>query len=244
MRNFFSFQTDYPAGSGFSLFGFQHILWLVMIIIVCAVSTRWYLNLEDIKQKRASVILGSFLPIMGMYRDVVLIITGHFNKEFLPFHLCSMALWIGALYVLTNNSFIGITYLLLCVPGAISALLFPDWSMYPFLNYMHIHAFLSHGCIVCLGSWLFFSGRIHPTWKDLWIPVLFGLIGVIVIYPINRMLGTNYWFINSPSFGSPLMMISHLFGDGWYLFGFLLFSFFMIIIWLEILSLVYHLKEK
>lgn len=244
MNAFFRFQTDYPAGSGFRLFGMAHFIWLIVIAFLWIVTTKWYLRIDDRTKKRACVILGSFLPIMGIYRDVILMITGHFNKEFLPFHLCSMALWIGALYVWTKNFFIGMVYVLLCVPGAISALLFPDWSMYPFLNYMHIHAFVSHGSIVCLGMWLFFSGEICPRWKDLWMPLVFGIIGILVVYPVNQQLGTNYWFVSSPSSGSPLIFIANVFGERWYLLGFILFCFVMIVIWLGIIKLLYHFVKK
>lgn len=244
MKDFFRFQTDYPVKSGFALFGYEHLIWLFMITIICFVSTKWYLKMNYDGKKKFSIVLGSLLPVMGIYRDVILMITGHFDKEFLPFHLCSMALWIGAIYVWTRTRFIGIVYILLCVPGAISALLFPDWSMYPFFNYMHIHAFVSHGSIVCLGMWLFFSGEVCPQWKDLWMPLVFGIIGVLMIYPINQHLGTNYWFVNSPSSGSPLILIENIFGEKWYLLGFVLFCFAIIVIWMGIIRLLYHFIDR
>lgn len=243
MKTFFQFQSDYPSGSGFSLFGFGHVAWLCFIFLACLLSTKWYLQRDCDKRKKARILLGSFLPVMGIYRDVILMITGHFNKDFLPLHLCSMALWIGAAYVWSNQHCLGVVYLLLCVPGAISALLFPDWSMYPFFNYMHIHAFLSHGSIVCLGMWLFFSEEIVPYWSNFWIPMLFGFLGIVIMYPVNLYLKTNYWFIQTPSAGSPLMVISELFGSRWYLVGFILLCTTFLVLWMEILRLLRHLKK-
>lgn len=241
MKKFFGFQTDYPVGSGFELYGFEHLMWLFVIGFFCIVSTKWYLQMNNHRRKYVSVLFGSLLPLMGIYRDVVLMVTGHFDRAFLPFHLCSMALWIGAIYVWTRNRFIGVVYLLLCVPGALSALLFPDWSMYPFCNFMHIHAFLSHGGIVCLGVWIFCSGELRPAWKDIWMPVVFGLAGILMMWPINHYLGTNYWFVSSPSPNSPLIFIADLCGNQWYLLGYIVFCFFIIILWLGILRLLCRL---
>lgn len=244
VMDFFRFQTDYYGKVGFSLFGPNHIIWLLILLIVCVMSTWWYKKLTIDKQDIINIILGVAMPVMGIYRDIVLVITGHFDEGFLPLHLCSMALWIGAIYVLTKWRYIGVVYVLLCVPGAISALLFPDWNMYPLFNYMHIHSFLSHGCIVILGIWLVASGKIRINIRDIWMPLSFAIIGVMIIYPINCWLGTNYWFLNSPSDGSPLVYIEHIFGEKGYLLGYGLFCFLIMLIWWGFLKLVFSLTKK
>ncbi len=244
MKDFFKFQTDYPSGSGFPLFGLNHILWLLAILFVCIMSTAWYVKLPAKKQRKVSLILGIALPVMGIYRDVILWITGHYDRGFLPLHLCSMALWIGAVYVVTRIRYIGVVYVLLCVPGAISALLFPDWNMYPFLNYMHIHAFLTHGVIVILGIWLAVSGEIQTNWKDLWMPVSFAMIGAIMIYLVNRWLGTNYWFLNTPSQGSPLVFIYSALGENGYLAGYALLCVGIVILWSKFISFIVYCLQR
>lgn len=245
MKDFFRFQTDYPSGSGFPLFGLNHMLWLLAILFVCVMSTIWYVKLPKERQRKVNIMLGIALPVMGIYRDLILGITGHYDKGFLPLHLCSMALWIGAIYVITRIRYIGVVYVLLCVPGAVSALLFPDWNMYPLFNYMHIHTFLSHGCIVILGVWLVMSGEIRIKMKDLWMPISFALIGTAVIYPVNRWLGTNYWFLNGPSAGSPLEFIYSSLGENGYLAGYAYLCFGIMILWSKFLSIiVYYLQRR
>lgn len=231
MKNFFKYQSDYPSGSGFFLFGKTHMIWLIVILVVCVVSTKWIMKKDKQYRNKMNKILGCIMPVMGLYRDFTLLLTHHFAIGYLPFHLCSMALWIGAVYVITKNRYVGVIYVWLCVPGAIAALLFPDWTMYPFFNYMHIHAFLAHGCIVTLGMWLFFTGEICPSWKEIWMPLSFALTGSIILYPFNAYFYTNFWFLNEPSVGSPLITIYHSVGKHWYLLGYGIFCVFILILW-------------
>lgn len=112
-----------------------------------------------------------------------------------------------------KTAFGGVIYVLLCVPGAVGALLFPNWEVYPFFNYMHIHAFFSHGLIVVFGIWLIVAEKIVPKWKDFWMPVVFGIAGFILLHWMNNILGTNFWFLNKPSHGSPLVWILNITGE-------------------------------
>lgn len=193
-------------------------------------------------REKFRIIIGVIMPLISIYRDAVLIITGHFDRYYLPLHLCGMALWIGALYCFTKWRFVGVVYVLLCVPGAASALIFPDWVDYPLWNYMHIHDFISHGLIVAWGICLLYSGEILPEWKELWMPVIFGLVGVIILTPVNKWLGTNYWFLSTPSAGSPLVFIMNIAGDKFYVAGYVLFVSAIIIIWLCAIKIIFNKK--
>ena len=155
-----------------------------------------------------------------------------------------MALWIGALYCFTRWRFVGVVYVLLCVPGALSALIFPDWVDYPLWNYMHIHDFISHGLIVAWGICQLVSGEVMPRWREIWMPVVFGLAGVLILTPVNKWMGTNYWFLSAPSAGSPLVPIMRLTGERWYIAGYILFVDAIVLIWLFIVRAIHSLSEN
>lgn len=237
MRDFFLFETELPVGSGFQLFGPCHLTWLFSILLFIVINTKWYVRQTAKRQKKMNNLMGFLFPVIAVYRDMALVLTGHFNRGFLPFHLCSMALWIAFFYILTNNRFLGVVYVLLCVPGAMAALLFPNWEMYPLFNYMHIHGFISHGLIVAFGIWLLAAGKVKPDWKDYWMPVLFGMIGVMIIYPLNICLHTNFWFLAIPSQGSPLELIWRRTGSIWYIVGYLAFCMLVVALWQMVISL-------
>lgn len=185
--------------------------------------------------------IGVLLPLMELYRDVVLVVTGYWNVGFLPFHLCSMALLLAFLYAFTGWFFWGVVYVLLCMPGAAAALLFPNWTVYPFFSYMHIHAFLAHGLTIAFGVWLIASGQVVPRWREYWMVVLFGGIGILLMYPLNQYLGTNFWFLAIPSVGSPLEFIWKHTGSGWYLAGYFVFCMVVTALWQ---SCIYFAKGR
>lgn len=236
MKDFFLFETELPVGSGFKLFGFCHVLWLLGIIAFIVISGSWYVEQKPYKQKKINQIMGVVFPVIAVYRDMVLIFTGNFDNGFLPFHLCSMALWIAVIYIWTEKYFWGVIYVLLCIPGAAGALLFPNWEVYPFFNYMHIHAFISHGLIVAFGIWIIAAQKIVPEWKDFWMPIAFGIAGFILIHWMNDALGTNFWFLNKPSHGSPLVWILNITGEKWYRVGYFLFCMLIVAVWQGILG--------
>ncbi len=244
MKNFFMFETEYPAGSGFVPFGPCHLIWLFCIAVFTGITAYWYKNQEEEGQRKAEHVLGILFPVIAVYRDLVLMLTGHFSKGFLPFHLCSMALWIAVIYIWTKNRFWGIIYVLLCVPGAAGALLFPNWDAYPFFNYMHIHGFFSHGLIVAFGIWLIAAGRVIPCWRDFWMPVVFGIVGFFIIHWLNGMLGTNFWFLDNPSHGSPLVWILGITGERGYRAGYFLFCMAVVAAWQGMLDFTCRLLTQ
>ena len=236
MKYFFAFESELPAGGGFPLFGACHLAWLVIIIGIGIAFVRWYCRQADRMRQCTQHILGVTMPVIALYRDSVLMLTGHWGKGFLPLHLCGMALWIAPLYIFTKRRWIGVIYVTLCVPGALGALLFPDWNMYPLWNYMHIHAFISHGLLVIFGFVLICSGEVLPRWRELYIPVLFGAAGFSGIHWINDRLHTNYWFLNVPSEGSPLTWILQVTGSKWYRTGYFIFCICVVVLWMLILQ--------
>lgn len=244
MKQFFLFETELPAGSGFALFGPCHLAWLFCILICIFFTTKWYQALTPVKKESVNKVTSCILLSMGIYRDAVLLITRHYNLGFMPLHLCNMAIVIAFLYAWTGVQFFGIIYVLLCVPGAMGALIFPNWDAYPIWNYMHIHAFFSHGLTVAFGVWLLWSGIIRPVWKDFWMPVLFGGIGFIVLHYINGWLGTNFWFLNKPSHGSPLVKILKITGNDWYLMGYFIFCVMVVGTWQLLLITLQKRKKK
>lgn len=195
-------------------------------------------------REKFRIIIGIIMPLISIYRDAVLLITGHFDRYYLPLHLCGMALWIGALYCFTKWRFVGVVYVILCVPGAASALIFPDWVDYPLWNYMHIHDFISHGLIVAWGICLLFSGEVLPKWKEIWMPIVFGLAGVLILTPVNKWLGTNYWFLSTPSADSPLVFIMDFVGSRWYVPVYILFVLFIVLTWLCVIKFLLHIHSK
>lgn len=244
MREFFRYYTDLPKNSGFHLFDLCHWMWIFIILGLMFFITKYYINLNYDAQGKMNRLIAMLFMIGITYRNIILLITGHFTKSYLPFHLCSMALWIAVIYIFTESKYWGSVYVMLCMPGALSAILFPNWTRYPFFNYMHIHNFIAHAGLVIFGMCLLCSGRILPKWKDFWKPVVFSLFGFVILSPINKILGTNFWFLELPSKGSPMRIVMEIMGEEGYKFGIFLGFISMIAIWECMIKLCFSKKKN
>ncbi|MBE5942279.1 MAG: hypothetical protein E7264_07065 [Lachnospiraceae bacterium] len=240
--NFFIYKDALSTDEGFDLFGVCHWTWIIGIGIFSWWLGRFFSILGEKDVKKWKTVLGIILPLMELSRILILILFGNLNPGELPFHLCNMALFLASVYLLTDNRFVGVVYVSLCVPAAVLAVIFPGWLRYPVWSYMHIHNFLYHGLLVAVGYVLIVSRELIPKWIELWKPLLFGLIGYVVMYIINNKLMTNFWFIAQPSYQSPLAFLYEFFGDKWYLFGHFLFCSMVVLIWCALMKAVTNEK--
>lgn len=231
MKDFFVYKTELQADLGFHLFGVCHLLWMIGIGIFSWWMGKFFSFSPKAKINRFTKILRFVFPLLEVCRTVVLIATGHFVPDEYPLHLCNMSLWFATIYLWTKNRFVGVVYVLLCLPAAALAVVFPGWLKYPFGTYIHIHNFVYHGLVVALGWSLIKSREMIPQWKELWKPLLFGLAGYVVMYQVNRLLDTNFWFLSKPSYGSPLAMVYEMIGEDWYLLGHFLLCSTIVLLW-------------
>lgn len=226
------------------MFGTCHLLWLFGIGIFSWWMGRFFSFSDSYVQMKLRRVLGFLFPISAVCRDIVLLLIGHFNPNEYPLHLCNMAVWLVTIYLWTGNRFLGEIYVLLCLPAALLALVFPGWLRYPFLNFMHIYNFLYHGLVVAVGWYFIRSNQIAPGWKDMWKPLLFGISGYLILRPVNRRMHTNFWFLNKPSYGSPLAWIYEILGKDWYLIGHFIFCASVIVLWHGMLQFILRKSKK
>ena len=227
---FWSFQWDIPENKGFQLFHFGHLLWLVGMIIGCIIYIHFNKKYNKEKRNRNRIIMA--LAIVGneLIQDVILFCQHNLDVYMLPLHLCGLAIFFCLIHSLglkkewnmrgeTREKWFLImqeTMLCLCLPGVVLALLFCDWTWYPFFNYINISSFPGHGLI---GIYIIeFAVNEKPEIKirNGYRIYLFLLLFVPMEYLFNSCFDTNYMFLMSPSEGSPLEFIAH-WGRTWYL---------------------------
>lgn len=244
MKDFFLYNMELPEAGGFEMFGTCHLLWLTGIGIFSCWLGRFFSFATKSKKEQIRKIFGIAFPGIAILREIVLLITGHFEPDMYPFHLCNMSLWVGTVYIWCRSRFAGVVYVLLCLPAAALALVFPGWTRYPLTTFMHIHDFVFHGLVVAFGWSLVRSREIVPHWKELWSPLLFGILGCVIMYYVNMCLDTNFWFVNKPSEDSPLSWIYNGLGAGGYKIGLLLFCTAVVTIWQITIRIYVNYKAK
>ena len=100
------------------------------------------------------------------------------------------------------------------LPGAICALLFPDWTMYPPYSFFSAAGFLVHGAIIIYILLCLDERIIAPSVRRWPIPIAFLVLYAGIMIPFDRAFGVNYGFLNTASPGSPLVWLADTFGAG------------------------------
>ncbi|MDR2379307.1 MAG: YwaF family protein [Bifidobacteriaceae bacterium] len=145
--------------------------------------------------------------------------TGERWIDHLPLHLCTAASILIPIALLRRNQVLLNFGFGLCLPAAVAALVFPG-EMFQHLSSYSIHFFLHNighvlpvvACLapIAMGWW-------RPSWRYYPATVSVGAGLMAIAYPVNKITGSNYFFVNWPERGTLLEAFADLFGRAWYL---------------------------
>ena len=213
-------QADYGSSyRAFSLFDRTHLAELLAAALIIAVCAWIYRRCSDATRHQ---ILRAVIVLMladELLKHVALAATGQWNPSYLPLHLCSINIfvcWYDALHDSRRSK--EILYAL-CLPGALLAMLSPSWQRLPVWNLMHLHSYSVHILLV-LYPVLLLAGRFRPQPRN--IPVVLGFLALTAtpIFFLNRVLGTNFFFLNDPNGNPVTTVLARFLGERFYLLGF------------------------
>lgn len=237
--NYFTYWDDLPDGSGFELYSAPHVMWLAAIAVGVCVCVRLYIKKTGDGRRRRRSATAAVMAAMEVYKDAVLAVTGHMEVQYLPLQLCGMAIIVEICFVLVANAcgghagrdevtenraylkhvrtFLGEVMCILCMPGALAALLFPDWTRYPIVNYMSLHSFILHGLLVFLPAAMLAGGEVSVDIRRIYMPAIFLACAAGLVYPVNIAADCNFMFLRYPSHSSPFEAVYRSLGYGGYL---------------------------
>lgn len=226
---YFSNKNQLPRDVGFEIFGNVHVIWLIGILVAVFGFCRLYKNLSREGRGNCQKAVSLSMLLMEIYKDGVLIATGAFSLKNLPLHLCGMAIFIYVIHSFKPNDITSEIIYSLCLPGAFLALLFPTWTAYPVINFIHLHSFILHSLLIIYPLLLVNAGDLVPNSKNLWTSAVF-LMGVVPpMYYFNKIFDTNFLFINKPSeINASLIFLERELGNPGYLLGYIAI---VLIIW-------------
>ena len=242
--NFWTYSDDIPDGAGFGQFSAYHICWLAVIIIISVAIGIYFVNLNEQRKDMILKIIGISLVFLIMLRIIVLSFGHHMSVYELPLHLCSLAGFLCFLHAFCKWDFLGQIIYSLCFPGTVFAIIFPDWSYYPALNFITFQGFLFHGGIVVYTILGLLGKRINPSVYKMWKAIAYLVIIVPIIYIFDRVNDVNYMFVLRPSPDSPLEWIYKVFGKLWYLPGYALLVMIVVTLMNVIYGVIHGFKRK
>lgn len=246
MDYFWKQQDDIPQEMGYPLFGAAHLIsvavTLALAIFLLIVITR----LEDEKRKRIQKIIPVVMVLMEIFKDLFLVAVHRFGIGYLPLHICSIGIfvfllreylpWAGAKKVLGEIAFI------IIMPASMAALLFADWTIYyPIWNFMNLYSYVWHGMLLLYPMLIRISNEISPSVKHIHYNLIFLLLIVPPIYIFDKIEGCNYFFLNWPVPGSPLVWLESFMGNPGYLIGYAVIT---ILVILLMYLLIWAIKEE
>ena len=186
---FFQTAETIPEGLGFTAFGATHILWLLGGLLLWVGACILHKRLSEKKRKIMRAVLGGYILLQDIAFDVVR-----------PTRVVRSFLYYFA------------------IPGAALALLFPNWTAVPFLNFFHMHSFTIHILLVLYPLLLVTTGQVDAKFRSAGKGVLL-LIGMAIpIYFLNLLWDTNFMFLMDPDSGNPLELFEQILGS--HLWGF------------------------
>lgn len=219
MERFFDFSIG-PEAEGFGLFSAVHGIYLAAAALSALLLCLFYRRSGAERRRRLRLMLASSALALELLRAVLLMISGNYTIGRLPLHLCAIAVYLSFFHALRGGRLTGQFLYAFCMPGALAALLFPDWSYYPGLHFMTVCSFALHILVFCTILMQVAGRDIRPDIKSL--PQCLGIMLAIGIpvYVFDILTNTNYLFLNWPSPGSPLELFAFL-GRPGYLLGYI-----------------------
>ena len=218
MHMFFVPKENLPEGLGFKAFDTTHLIWLLAAVILYVAVCYIYKRLDDRKRKILLTVLGIYIFLQEMVKNVVLIIAGEFGWGYLPFHLCGINILLIAFDVIKQTKIVRNFLYYFAIPGAALALLFPNWTDTPVWNFFHIHSFTIHILLVLYALLLVTTGQVSTDIKSAFKSIILLVALAIPVYGLNLLWDTNFMFLMEPDKGNPLEMFENLLGS--HLWGF------------------------
>ena len=215
---FFVSSEKMPEGFGFQAFGLTHILWLLAGVALWVAACIFYRRLSASRQKTALKVLGAYIFLQEMVKNLVLIFLGEFSWGYLPFHLCGINILLIAFDTIKQVKTVRSFLYYFAIPGALLALLFPNWTKMPVWNFFHIHSFTIHILLVLYPLLLISTDQVSTDLKSALKGTALLIAMAIPVYGLNLLWGTNFMFLMKPDSGNPLEMFEKLLGS--HLWGF------------------------
>ncbi len=220
MDAFLDFSIVPGSERAFGLFSPLHILWLLAALAAWLLLCRRYRRCPPAHRVRMRHVTAGAALAIELMRSLLLMLAGEYGIGRLPLHLCALAIYISFLHSLRGGELTGQFLYAFCMPGAVCALLFPDWSAYPAFHFMSVSSFALHILLVGYTLMLVAGGELRPDTRR--APACLGIMLLIAVpvYVFDRLMGTNYMFLNWPLPGSPLEWFAFL-GRPGYLLGYI-----------------------
>ena len=219
MNKFFDYTANTFPEVGFGRFSPAHLILLSALVLLLLGA---YILCRKMPGPgrclhRASAWL---LLFTQLGRAAILIALGIYDRGWLPLHLCTLSVYLCFIHMLRPKPALGQLIYAFSLPGAAFAMAFPDWADYPLWHFVSFTSFLLHFFLLLYPITALALGEIRINIRRFPGSLALMLSFALPIWALNKLLGTNYMFLNWPPPGTPLELFAPL-GSSGYLIGFI-----------------------
>lgn len=201
-----------PDGTGFGSLSAIHLGVLGLLAIGLTVLVLAYKSADNARRVRVRLTVGWTVLMLEVLRQLAYVLTKTYTPDILPLHVCAFATFAVFIDAVSPNRWTGDFLYALGWWGALAADLFPDWADRPILNIFTWQSFTIHALIVGYVAMRLVAGELVPDVRNLWRVAVLAAAGATLGYVANQAWGTNFWFLNAGSPGSPLEPIHAIAG--------------------------------
>lgn len=188
------YEWFYSPESNFNMFGIIHILTL-LFITSCMIA--FYLYRHNLRPYRdiIRIVIGWTLIFSRLSLDAWYLITNNWTlDDSLPLQLCSISSVMCGIMLLTKSRPLFEVFYFLAVGGSMQAMLTPNLG-FGFPQYRFLQFFLSHALIFIAPLILCWLYHFKITKRSLLKSLFFVNVLALIIYFINRSIGSNYLYL-------------------------------------------------
>lgn len=241
MKNRFWEQNISPEENiGYNLFSKKHIGMLIGVIVFTFFITLIYMHSSIAMQTTIRKTIAITLIIIEIMKLLVIHLNHGDVLNYIPIEICSIAGYCIMIDAFNPNvTFIREMLLILFLPAAIMALIYPTTVAQPTFNFFTIHQFVFHGLIIAYVIMRFAYKEIVVDYAGVWKSIFTILCIASVVYIIDRLSNRNYMFLTGDEDNSMLKKLTALSGGGIkYTLLLVLFCIFMIHVFYFIFKLL------
>ena len=215
MDYFWTHRDNIPEGLGFGQFTLYHFIWLAAVTLLIVLTAVGYKKSNREGRIRIRRVIAAILAISEVFKLIMVVRDGVDVTQYLPLEICSFAAYAIILdSIWPDTNFFAEMLLILFLPAATMALLFPTVTPLPAINFFTIHQFVFHGLIAAYVVSRFSSGEIKLDYSGVWKSIGKILIVATIVYIIDITFNRTYMFLTDP-YGNPVLdMIWNMTGGG------------------------------
>lgn len=218
MKYFLDTTSTIPSGMGFAHFSGEHFAELAVFLLLAVIVCLIYRRSAEKSRGRMRFAMAAMLIADELFKHIMLFAGGNWAPGYLPLHLCSINLFLAAIYAWRPSRALSGFLYCVCLPAALAALIFPNWSDLPVLNFMRLHSLSVHILLALYPLMLLAGGEVDRSFRQVpkYIVILLGL--ALVALAANLLFDTNFMFLMYAPEGNPLGFFERTLGS--HLWGF------------------------